>query len=239
MNFSQPQNRLGANSMSRQFLSARAQPCRLILPLTLLLCMAGCSLSGAMPGASQTAARQTYLLQGDGVSGAVDVAVAKPCLSLRVSATASAPGYGTTRMAYTTQPPRLDYFAYHEWADLPARMFAVMMETRLDASRLLGTVVTGSSDIRTDLRLDSELKSLRQDFTGGDSTLALEIKVSLVDVSRRSLLYTKTFSYTEATDGSGPEAGARAANRAADRFLAELTVFVADVIAGFDCSDKL
>jgi ABC-type uncharacterized transport system auxiliary subunit len=141
-------------------------------------------------------------------------------------------------MAYTTQPPRLDYFAYHEWADLPARMFAAMIETRLDASTLLGTVVTGSSDVRTDLRLDSELKSLRQDFTGDHSTLALAIKVSLVDVSRRSLLHTKTFSYREASDGSGPDTGARAANRAADRFLAELMVFVADSIAGFDCSDK-
>jgi cholesterol transport system auxiliary component len=203
----------------------------------LLFLLSGCSLSGGMPGASKTAARQAYLLQGDGISAAVDVAAARQCLSLRVSATASAPGYGTTRMAYTTQPPRLDYFAYHEWADLPARMFAAMIETRLDASSLLGTVVTGSSDVRTDLRLDSELKSLRQDFTGDHSTLALAIKVSLVDVSRRSLLHTKTFSYTEVSDGSGPEAGASAANRAADRFLAELTVFVADSITGFDCPD--
>ncbi len=238
MNFSQQQNRLGANSMFRQSLSAWAHPCRLVLPVTLLLFMSGCGLFGGMPGASKTIARQAYVLQGDGISGAVDVAAARSCLSLRVSATASAPGYGTTRMAYTTQPPRLDYFAHHEWADLPARMLAALMETRLDASSLLGTVLTGSSDIRTDLRLDSELKSLRQDFTGDQSTLALEIKITLVDVSGRSLLNTKTFSYTEASDGSGPEAGARAANRAVDRFLAELTVFVADSIAGFDCPDK-
>ena len=237
MNFSQQQNRLGANSMFRQSLSAWAHPCRLVLPVTLLLFMSGCGLSGGMPG-TKTIARQAYVLQGDGISGAVAVAAARPCLSLRVSATASAPGYGTTRMAYTTQPPRLDYFAHNEWADLPARMLAALMETRLDASGLLGTVLTGSSDIRTDLRLDSELKSLRQDFTGDHSTLSLEIKVTLVDVSGRSLLHTKTFRYTEAGDGSGPEAGARAANRAVNRFLAELTVFVADSIARFDCSDR-
>lgn len=237
MNFSRLQNRPGANSMLRQSLSAWAHPCRLIWLVTLLLLMAGCSLSGGLPGASQTAARRAYLLQGGGISPAADVAAARRCLSLRVGATASAPGYGTTRMVYSTQPPRLDYFAYHEWADLPARMFAAMIETRLDASSLLGTVVTGSSDVRTDLRLDSELKSLRQDFTGDDSSIALEIKVSLVDVSRRSFLQTKTFSFTEAIDGAGPDAGARAANRAAHRFLAELTVFVADAIAGLACPD--
>ncbi len=237
MNFSQRQNRLDANSICRPFLSGWANPGCLVWLVTLLLFLAGCSLSGAIPGTSQTTARQSYLLQGDGTAGAFAVAAARQCLSLRVSAPASAPGYGTARMAYTTQPPRLDYFAYHEWADQPARMIAAMVEARLDASGLLAAVVTGSADIRTDLRLDSELKSLRQDFTGASSTLALAIKVSLVDVSRRSLLNTKTFSYTETVDDAGPAAGAAAANRAADRFLAELTVFVADSIARFDCPD--
>ena len=138
-------------------------------------------------------------------------------------------------MAYTTQAQRLDYFAYHEWVDVPARMIAAMMETRLDASGMLGAVLNGSSDIRTDLRLDSEVKSLRQDFNGSGSTLVFEIKVSMVDVSSRSLLKTETFSYKEAASSADPEAGVAAANRAANQFLAEMTALVADAIARFDC----
>lgn len=139
-------------------------------------------------------------------------------------------------MAYTTEPPRLDFFAYHEWVDTPARMTAAMMEARLDSSALLGVIVSGSSDIRTDLRLDSEIKSLQQDFSGVSSTLHLAIKASLVDVSSRSLLGSKTFSYEEVVNGENAEAGVAAANRAADRFLADLTTFVAESIARFDCS---
>jgi len=207
------------------------------LALALLVCgIAGC---GGLPGPQQARAKQSYLLLDGGVSGLAPAGDARPCLSLRVSTPASAPGFGSTRMAYTSQSPQLDYFAYHEWVDTPARMVASMMEARLDASGLLGAVMTGSSDIRTNLRLDSEVKSLRQDFSASGSTLALEIKASLVDVSSRSLLSSATFSYREPADSATPEAGVAAANRAADHFLGDLTGFVAAAISRFDCPGGL
>jgi len=138
-------------------------------------------------------------------------------------------------MVYSTQAPRLDYFAYHEWADTPARMIAAMIETRLDASGLFGAVLRGSSDVRTDLRLDSELMRLQQNVKGADSAVELTIKVSLVDVSSRSLLDAKTFSYKQTASGANPEAGAAAANQAANRFLADLTAFLSRSIARFNC----
>ncbi len=114
-------------------------------------------------------------------------------------------------------------------------MIAAMMEDRLDADGLFGAVLTGSSDIRTDLRLDSELKALQQTIDGNSSGVELTIKLGLVDVSSRSLLDTRVFSYTETADGANPVAGAAAANRAANRFLADLTPFVAAVAGRFDC----
>jgi cholesterol transport system auxiliary component len=138
-------------------------------------------------------------------------------------------------MAYTKQPPRLAYFAYNEWVDTPARMVAAMLGEHLEASGLFRAVLTGSADIRTDLRLDSEIRSLQQDFNASGSTLFLEIKVSLIDVSSRSLLNARSFRYREPVDHEGPEAGAVAANRAADRFLTDLKQFVADTIGGLDC----
>lgn len=197
----------------------------------LACCIAGCS----MPGGQKASPRQTWVLHGEGASS-IDVAAdTRSCLSLRISTPASAPGLGSRRMAYTSQRSQLDYFARNEWVDTPARMAAAMMEARLDASGLLGAVMTGSSDIRTDLRLDSEIKSLQQDFNGTGSSVSLMIKVSLIDVSSRSLLNSKIFSYSETSDTANPEAGVAAANRAAARFLADLTVFVADSIAGFHC----
>ena len=204
-----------------------------LLVAVLACCLAGC---GSMPGGQKAKSKQTYLLRGDGSAGVSAVEDARPCLSLRVSAPDSSPGFGTTRMAYMSKPLRLDYFAYHEWVDSPARMTAAMMESGLEASHLLGVVVTGSSDVRTDLRLDSEIKALQQDFDPAGSTLLLAIKVGLVDVSSRSLLNSATFTYREPVDSPDPEAGVAAANRAASHFLTDLKGFVAASISRFDCS---
>jgi len=208
----------------------------ILLLAALAVFIVGCSL----PGKSPATAKQTYLLQDHGSQAGGQAGIspadgARRCLSLRVTTPASAPGFTTIRMVYTKQPPRLDYFAYHEWADTPARMIQAMMEARLDSSGLFGSVLSGSSDIRTDLRLDAELNSLQQDFSGDVSTLRLQIKVSLVEVSGRSLLQSKTFSYTE-TAGTDPASGVAAADRAVQKFLADLTAFVAEAISPLQCA---
>jgi len=197
----------------------------------LFLALSGCSI------ASKTTipAKKTYALQAQPDSRASEAGASSQCLSLRIAVPAAVPGFATARMAYTTEPPRLDYFAYHEWVAPPARMLAPMMETWLDDSKLFEAVVFGSTDIRTDLRLDSDLVRLSQDFNGSASTLTLVIRVKLVDVSNRALLDAKTFSYAEPVAGANPEAGAMAANRAASQFLGDLAAFVAESIARLDC----
>jgi cholesterol transport system auxiliary component len=203
----------------------------LLLLFALAVFIGGCSL----PGKSAVPARQTYLLQDTATPVAAPATQARQCLSLRVGTPAAAPGFSTIRMVYTRQPPRLDYFARHEWVDAPARMLATMMEARLDASGLFSAVLSGSSDVRTDLRLDAELKSLQQDFSGEASTLSLQVKVDLVELSGRSLLASKTFSYTE-TAGTDPASGVAAAERAVQKFLADLTAFVVATISPLDCA---
>jgi len=185
-----------------------------------VLLIASCSL----PGPSGRPAKQTYVLQG--------------CASLRVSLPGSAPGINTVRMAYTTEPNRLDYFAYNEWVATPARMIASMMESRLDALGFFSTVVLGSSDIKTDFRLDSEVQVLQQDFAKGISTVNLTIKVTLIEVASRSLLNSKTFSYREPADGENAEAGVAAANRAAEHFLVDITAFLSASINPAFCKDS-
>ena len=199
-----------------------------------VLLIASCSL----PGPSQRPAKQTYVLQGGPVSQPSEAMTSKPCASLRVSLPGSAPGINTVRMAYTTEPNRLDYFAYNEWVATPARMIASMMESRLDALGLFSAVVLGSSDIKTDFRLDSEVQALQQDFTKGTSTVTLSIKVALVEVANRSLLNSKTFSYREPADGENAEAGVAAANRAAEHFLVDLTAFLSASINPAFCKDS-
>jgi len=202
-----------------------------VVMVLLFLAMSGCS----MASKTTIPAKKTYALLAPATAGDWGDSASKQCLSLRVAVPAAVPGFATARMAYTTEPPRLDYFAYHEWVAPPARMIAPMMEAWLDDSKLFEAVVFGSADIRTDLRLDSEIVRLSQDFNGSASTLTLVIRVKLVDVSNRALLDAKTFSYAEPVTGANPEAGAKAANRAASQFLGDLVAFVAESIARLDC----
>jgi cholesterol transport system auxiliary component len=212
-------------------------PSRNILVLLVaasVLLITACSL----PGPSARPAKQTFMLQGGPVSQHPEARISKPCVSLRVNLPGSAPGVNTVRMAYTTEPNRLDYFAYHEWVATPARMIASMMESRLDGLGLFSAVVLGSSDIKTDFRLDSEVQSLQQDFVKGSSTVNLTIKVTLIKVASRSLLNSKTFSYREPADGENAEAGVAAANRAAEHFLVDLTTFISESINPAFCKDS-
>ena len=202
--------------------------------LALLPVLNACSL----PGREQAPSPQTYVLQASQAVKASAPAAARKCLSIRVSTPRTAPGFATSRMAYTEQADRLDYFAYHEWVDTPARMLAHLEAQGLDASGLFGAVLSGSPEIRTDLRLDSELTRLLQEFTGSGNALALDIKVTLVDVKSRSLLGSKRFSYSQATSKANPEAGVAAANQAIDAFLADLLAFLEESIAPIACASQ-
>lgn len=192
--------------------------------------IAGCGL----PRPQQSTVKRTYLLQGN-QAAAAPAAVSRPCVTLRITAPGSAPGFMTSRMAYTKEPQRLDYFAYHEWVDTPARMIASMIEHRIDHSGMFGAVVSGSSDVRADLRLDSELTGPLHDFNAGRSDVVLKIKARLIDISSRSLLSSRTFSYVETSNGANPGAGVAAANRAAERFVVDLVGHLSESVQHIEC----
>lgn len=204
----------------------------ILLTAVILSLIAGCSL----PGPQQSTAKRTYLLQGIQEPDPAGAAVSRSCVILRISTPGSAPGFMTSRMAYTNTPQRLDYFAYHEWVDTPARMLASLIEGRLDSAGMFAAVVSGSSDVRADFRLDSEVTRLLQDFDAEGSKVILKVKVNLINVATRSLLSSQSFSYAETSNGSNPEAGVAAANHAAERFLVDLMGFVAESIGPLDCS---
>lgn len=204
----------------------------LVFPFALIaLLISACGL----PGTPKRTEKQVFILQAEQISSHPDNLASRPCLSLRISQPESAPGLNTARMAYRTDPNRIDYFAYNEWVASPARMMASLMEERLDESGLFGSIVSGSSDIRTDLRLDSHVLSLYQDFTGETSTTLLSVKVNLIDVASRSLTNSKTFSYRVPADERNAESGADAANQAADQFLDDLTRFISVALKHMEC----
>ncbi|HEX7719104.1 MAG TPA: ABC-type transport auxiliary lipoprotein family protein [Woeseiaceae bacterium] len=195
-----------------------------------VMLVAGCSL----PGPRERTISQHFMLDG-GRSHEPNVQVSRTCLDLRVSSPGSAPGFGTSRMAYINAPPRLDYFAHHAWVDAPARMLETLLVTRLDRAGMFGAILSGAQDVRTELRLDSELQRLVQTFDESGSAVSLEIRVVLINNASRSLAGSRTFSYLETADDENPLAGVAAANRAANRFVDDLLEFLGDTIDSYEC----
>jgi cholesterol transport system auxiliary component len=204
----------------------------LVIPVTVIaLLICACSL----PGNPKSTQKEIFILQDEKISPRPGNLASRPCLSLRISQPESAPGLNTARMAYRNDPNRIDYFAYNEWVASPARMIASLMENRLDESGMFGSIVSGSSDIRADLRLDSHVLSLYQDFTGETSTVLLSVKVNLIAVSGRTLMNSEKFSYRVPANERNAESGADAANRAAGQFLDDLTRFVSAALEPVKC----
>jgi len=206
---------------------------RFIVIVATLAFLTACSL----PGPSKQTEKQFFVLQDHYVASSGSNPLAKPCLSLRITTPGSAAGLNTARMAYSTEPNRLDYFAYHEWIAPPAKMIASLMESRLQASGLFSAVLAGSPDVQTDLRLDSEVQVFQQDFTQNEGTLNFTVRVNLVEVQSRTLLASETFVYQEPAIGNA-EAGVVAANRAVDRYLNELTGFLDVSVKSLECPDQ-
>lgn len=199
----------------------------------LSLVIGACALP--LPGSQPSKTPGTYFLQDETGAQPVPAADRRACLTLRIGSPGSAPGFTSESMAYVRQAGQMEYFAYHQWVDTPARMLAVLMEKRLDSSGLFGAVVSGSPDIRARMRLDSTVIRLQQDFTGASSTIELIVKVKLMDSRDRSLSGARTFSYTEPVGAENPEAGVAAANRAVGQFLSDLVTFVGQSIAPVTC----
>lgn len=164
----------------------------------------------------------TYLLEAPPVSAAV-----KSDQVVAISMPVSRPGFDTPKMAYQKQPFELEYFATHRWADTPARMLRPLLIQVLEPAFRAVTQTSSPAD----LRLDSELIRLEQDFTGSPSRIRLTIRAQLIDMRSKQVIATGLFDeYEEA--GNDAYGGVQAANRALARTLSQLSQFCLNASAG-------
>lgn len=153
-------------------------------------------------------------------------------LTLAVSVPRAGPGFDTARMIYVRQPHKIEYFARNRWADPPARMLAPLMVRALEEASGFRAVVPARSSLRADLRLDSELVRLRQDFSTRPSSVQLTLRANLIDVRAGQVLAAREFNETEPTATDDPAGGVSAANRAVQRMLGKLADFCAQYSGG-------
>ena len=153
-------------------------------------------------------------------------------LVLAVEAPRARPGFATAQMAYVRDAHRLDYYANNRWVDAPARMLAPLLARSLDRSGAFRAVVGASSPVAADLRLDTELVRLQQDFATQPSRVQLTLHAQLIDLHTRQVLGTMEFDAAESAPSEDAYGGAVAANRALQRVLEQLVEFCAAASGG-------
>lgn len=153
-------------------------------------------------------------------------ASAKTSKILLVSSPVAAPSYQTKDMQYVQQPYQLSQFARHAWVSPPAEMLAPLLVQTLRNTGRFYAVVSPPYAGLTDLRLDTKLLALYQEFQGRSSQVVMEVQVDLIDVNHSQLLKSQQFSAHVNAPENTPYGGVVAANQAVREILGQIASFM-------------
>lgn len=141
-------------------------------------------------------------------------------------------GFDSRRMAYVQRPFELSYFARNEWADTPARMLHPLLVQVLEAQGAFRAVLAGPNAAAADLRLDTEVLALQQEFLTEPSVTRVALRAQVVDLASREVLATQVFEAIEPAASADPYGGVVGLNRALHVVLGRLAAFVAMAASG-------
>lgn len=191
---------------------------RTLRMLTLAMLVGGCT--GLQPPRVESS--NTYVLEAQPIAKTVR---AKRDLVLEVGAPRARPGFETPQMVYVRQPYELEYFAANRWADAPSHMLGPLLAQGLEQTESFRAVVQTPSAVPADLRVDTELIRLQQNFATRPSRIELTLRAELIDVRGKRVLSTKLFDETEDAPTDDAYGGVTAANVALRRILEQLADF--------------
>lgn len=137
-----------------------------------------------------------------------------------------AAGYDTEKMAYMQHPFQVGYFTKNAWVDDPGSMLQPLMVEALQNSHHFSAVTASPFSGISDLRLDTTVLTLQQNFLTHPSQIELAVDARLVQSSTQRIIAGKRFVITVQAPSNTPYGGVLAANQATALFLQQLTQFV-------------
>lgn len=149
-------------------------------------------------------------------------------LTLIISPVRAASGFDSQRIIYVRQAHKLEYFAHNEWIDTPGRMLGPLLVESIEKTGAFRAVVPTPSSASADLRLDTEIIRLQQDFQTSPSRVHFTLRAYLVDEKTRQVLAWREFNAETVARSDDPQGGIAAASLAVQTVLDELALFCAD-----------
>jgi len=197
---------------------------RSIAAVVCALAIAGC----AGLRTTETESIRTYLLEVEAQFDRAEQAKSMSIpLTLVVSPPRASPGYDTARMAFVRKPMLLEYFAKNRWVEAPAKMLGPLLVSALEQRTKFRAVVPAGGMVKGDMRLDTELILLQQEFTTLPSRIHLRLRAQLIEQANHRVVATRVFDIFEDAPSDDPYGGVAAANQALARLLAQLADFSA------------
>ena len=146
-------------------------------------------------------------------------------LTLLVNPPQAAAGHDSRHIVYLREPQRLEAYALSQWVDTPARMLAPLIVAALAPSPHFRAIVSLPGAVAGDLRLDTEILRLQQQFGTGPSQVRFSLRARLVDARTLRLVAVHDFDRTVVADTDDARGGVHAASRAVRQVLGELAAF--------------
>ena len=199
--------------------------CRLFVTALSLIALSACGT--LRPGPEKSPA--FYALEGTQDAAPAAAATASPTTAptLMIDPPHAAAGYDSSRIIYTREPHKLEYFAHSEWIDPPPRMLAPLLVAALTNSGAFRAVVLMPSAANGDVRLNTEIIRLQHEFGIRPSRVRFTLRAYLVDNRTRRVLASQEFDASAPAASEDPHAGVVAANLAVQRVLGQLASFCA------------
>jgi cholesterol transport system auxiliary component len=147
--------------------------------------------------------------------------------AIAVSPPEATAGYGTRRMAYLQSDYRIDYFADNEWVGTPSDMLLPLLAGALRSTGRFRAVAEDARGLDMDLRLDTLIVHVHQDFRRQPSRGSVILRTHLVDTKRRRILATRRFEGHAAAPRDDPRGGVVAINQALSQVLRQVAAFAA------------
>jgi cholesterol transport system auxiliary component len=194
-----------------------------VLAVLVLMLAAGCSLLRPAPMDQPT----LHLLDA---RPAVSTAARRDVV-LAVAMPAAAAGYDSPAMLYVQRDHALERYATHRWADAPARLLGPLLVHTLDDTGAFRAVVSTGGSAPADLRLDTEIVRLHQNFIERPSRVELTLRVQLVDIAARRVLAARYLEQVRSAPSDDAAGGVAAANSALAQALAQLAAWCVEQAA--------
>lgn len=148
-------------------------------------------------------------------------------LTLVVARPREGAGFDSARMAYVKKAHELEYFARNQWVDSPGKMLLPLLVRALETGGAFRAVSQAPAPVSGDLRLETDIVRLHQEFLATPSRVRFTLRAQLIDVPGKRVVATREFDASENAPSDDPYGGVVAANRAVRRVLGEVAEFCA------------